>query len=111
MALAPKKPCRQIGCSKLTQAKGGYCPRHTRAESKKRWGKDKRPNSSQRGYDADWQRAREQYLRKHPFCEMSGHVATMVHHKVPISQGGARLDEANFQALCDNCHKVHGDGR
>jgi len=33
-------------------------------------------------------------------------AATMVHHKVALRDGGARLDPRNFMALSDNCHAI-----
>lgn len=49
------------------------------------------------------------YLGRSPLCELceaAGLVvpATDVDHIVPISQGGAKLDPANFRALCRSCH-------
>jgi hypothetical protein len=32
-------------------------------------------------------------------------LATEVDHIVPMRQGGARLDRANLQPLCGNCHR------
>ena len=57
-------------------------------------------------HTAAWQRARAAYLRAHPCCETPGcrEPATLVHHRVAIGAGGARLDPANFEALCAGCH-------
>lgn len=53
----------------------------------------------------EWRRARKQYLMRHPLCEICRReVATVVDHIKPINQGGAPLDERNFQALCARCH-------
>jgi 5-methylcytosine-specific restriction protein A len=48
-------------------------------------------------------------LAKHPFCvvcEQAGvtQLAQELDHRVPLSQGGARLDPANLQPLCRVCH-------
>lgn len=41
-------------------------------------------------------------------CDEMGVVtpASMVDHITPLNQGGARLDRANLQPLCDPCHAV-----
>lgn len=70
-----------------------------------------RGNSSERGYDADWQRLRLAVLSREPFCRLcdgSGRTtaAVLVDHIKPIEDGGARLDDANLQPLCVECHAV-----
>lgn len=71
--------------------------------------KDQRPPSSQRGYDARWRKVRAMKLRANPLCEEceKGKVltpASMVHHIVPIEEGGEVLDLENLMALCESCH-------
>ncbi|MGX8703542.1 MAG: HNH endonuclease [bacterium] len=52
-----------------------------------------------------WRRVRARYISLHPICEICGRAAAeVVDHIVPINQGGAPLDESNFQALCSTCH-------
>lgn len=66
-----------------------------------------RANSCQRGYDAQWRKARLQWLAEHPLCEECERqglttVATVVDHRVP-HRGDAELfwDSAhNWQSLC-----------
>jgi len=75
-----------------------------------------RGNAQDRGYDGDWQKLRAYYLRRHPLCERcegDGRttVAVLVHHIVPISDGGARLDERNLMALCVACHDAKHAGK
>lgn len=53
----------------------------------------------------DWRKARKHYIMHHPLCEICHRAAaTVVDHIKPINQGGAPLDECNFQALCSSCH-------
>ena len=71
--------------------------------------KDNRPSSYERGYDARWKRLRAQKLRENPLCEecVKGGLlerATMVHHILPIEQGGEVLDWDNLMSLCEACH-------
>ena len=74
--------------------------------------KHPRGSSSARGYGAMWQRARIMQLHAEPLCrhcmERDGRVttATQVDHIVPLVDGGARLDPANFQSLCTPCHNA-----
>jgi len=81
-----------------------------RRQSKDHSGYDRmRGSSCARGYDARWQRLRLAFLSAHPLCAhcMRDGVlrqATEVDHIRRISDGGARLDQANLQALCKSCH-------
>ncbi|RMF94713.1 MAG: HNH endonuclease [Planctomycetota bacterium] len=71
--------------------------------------RDPRPGASQRGYDKDWFALRTKYLKKHPWCEVCGKRADLVHHIVPVSEAPERrLDESNLQSVCRSCHgKIH----
>lgn len=75
---------------------------------------DNRESAASRGYDGRWAKLRLRYLNRHPLCERcmsqgSTTLAGVVHHKVPISDGGARLDARNLMAVCRECHEIiHG---
>lgn len=68
-------------------------------------------NSTARGYDRQWRKARAAYLRAHSLCEMCKaqgvvRVARVVDHIRP-HHGNRMLfwDYAtNWQSLCDQCH-------
>lgn len=102
----PKRPCRQPGCPELVDS--GFCDKH----QNHRRALDRRTSSTQRGYDADWQRVRIEALRRDKYlcqhCLREGRVtpAEDVDHIVPLSRGGARLDHGNLQSLCRPCHNV-----
>src|SRR5690606_38340289 len=64
----------------------------------------RRLSARARGYDHDWQKVRARFIRQNPICVECGRLAEHVDHIVPISQGGARLDERNLQSLCRSCH-------
>jgi len=112
--------CKWPGCNELTS--NGYCDKHMplheakQAEANKRYEKSRGSAASQ-GYDHEWRKARLAYLRQHPLCEdceAQGKIvtATMVHHKVAIKDGGARLDMRNLRALCNACHeRIEGPNR
>lgn len=71
-----------------------------------------------RGYDKNerygspWKKIRDRYISAHPLCEAclglgKASVATLVHHRKPLSEGGTN-DESNLQSLCVSCHeRIH----
>lgn len=74
---------------------------------------DHRPSSTQRGYDAHWQKVRLAILAAEPLCRMcaeEGRVtpARDVDHIVPMSEGGAKDDPANLRPLCVAHHQRCG---
>jgi 5-methylcytosine-specific restriction protein A len=111
MAHRPIKLCAKPGCNELTRGK--YCEDHEREDLDRNNANDKdRRSASKRGYDRTWQKARLMYLRRNPLCaKCRTHLDLQVHHKVPISEGGSRLDPKNLETLCGTCHKKHHAGR
>jgi len=109
-------PCAYHGCPGLTRSK--YCPLHKAHEQQeeKQYARE-RGGAAQRGYDSVWQLLRLTYLHQHPICEQcqqNGLIvpAVLVHHIVPIKDGGARLDPSNLRSLCQSCHEaIHGKDR
>jgi 5-methylcytosine-specific restriction endonuclease McrA len=74
------------------------------ADRKARFDKT-RPNSSQRGYDGAWEKARKAFLARHPYCGRCGALANVVDHKNPHRGDRALFwDKANWQSLCTPCH-------
>jgi len=58
-----------------------------------------------------WRNLRAMFIANNPMCvgcEEKGTIRAgwLVDHIIPISQGGAALDEANLQTLCKHCHAV-----
>ncbi len=54
---------------------------------------------------------RKDYITNNPFCEQCAKMGIIkegrvIDHIIPISQGGAKRDERNYQTLCDQCHNV-----
>ena len=103
MPRRPPAPCPAPGCPALV-AGGGGCERHRY----RRLPRAERPQA--RFYStAAWRRLRQHVLAAHPLCgdcATAGRTtaATEVDHVVPISRGGAALDEANCRSLCKRCH-------
>ena len=112
MPIRSRHFCTHAGCRVLTS--DTYCAEHAPMHLARI---DYRGTSDARGYDSRWQRARERYLRRHPLCEQCEEqerfvIASVVHHIVPLDQGGARLDPENFMATCRSCHEIiHGRKR
>lgn len=101
MAIAAKKICTYPGCGRKTD--GGRCELHNKRE------KDTRPSSSVRGYDRQWRKLRNKFIKQNPLC---AHClpkvvpAQHVDHIVPFSgkSDPLRLDWKNLQSLCQACH-------
>ena len=56
-------------------------------------------------YDADWRRFSKWFLAAHPLCNRcQRRNAEIVHHIVPLSDGGEHCREENSEALCRKCH-------
>lgn len=51
-----------------------------------------------------WRISRSRFLFDHPLCERCGTIAEHVHHRQPLTEGGAPRDPANLEALCAACH-------
>ena len=112
--------CAWPGCDELVTDK--YCTEHKAKHEEEQQQNNRaynrqRGSSTKQGYGYDWQQVRLRYLKQHPLCEdclTKGKVvhATLVHHIKPILEGGARLNENNLKALCNDCHEnIHGEDR
>ena len=110
MPYKPKKPCTYQGCPKLTYKR--YCQTHAKQEAKRYNRYERDPNSNKR-YGGAWKKIRAAFLSANPLCDIckqDGRLtsATLVHHKVKLTGGGAN-DWNNLQALCGECHsRLHG---
>lgn len=113
MPMKPLRPCAHHGCNQLVTS--GYCDAHKK-QVKKQYD-DKRLSASERGYDTQWQRFREIYMRGHPLCvmcESKGYIvkADLIHHEKPLNEGGDKYADDNLMSLCNDCHEsIHGKDR
>jgi len=108
-----------MGCGVLVE--GGRCIKH---QTQQRQQSDAtRGNSTARGYDSRWRKAREGWLRAHPLCgdrhggSNAQHSqclqlarltpARVVDHIIP-HQGNTALfwNSDNWQSLCIECHNI-----
>ena len=110
MPYRPPVPCKKQGCPNLTHHPRGVCQDHL-AEVYREEDRD-RQSSSERGYDARWNKARAFYLAHHPLCvecqkEGRTEPAVVVDHIKP-HRGDISLfwDESNWQSLCKMHHDI-----
>lgn len=110
------RPCK--ACRRPTTNANQYCDQHqSEFKPPQRRYDEHRGSPSKRGYDATWRRFRQVFLSMHPLCEVcesEGRItpALEVHHVVPLSDGGPRLDPDNCRALCRSCHsKITSESR
>lgn len=111
MPRKPKRPCSFPGCPELTE--GRYCEKHRHLEDKRYNHFDRSP-AAKRRYGRAWQKIRNAYAAKHPYCEQcfaEGRMVMMehVHHIKPLAEGGTN-DESNLISLCKSCHsRLHAE--
>lgn len=109
--MALPQPCKRPRCPNPAAPGKSFCEEHDQGEPADRW----RGSAKERGYDAKWRKVRDLKLARDPFCERceeegKATEAKMVHHIVPLDEGGARLDERNLRSLCWSCHtKTHNE--
>jgi len=92
---------RLCGCGhKIASGESCACEKRRKADFDKR-----RPTARERGYDSKWDKARAEYLKRHPTCCRCSSPATVVDHIVP-HRGDMRLfwSRSNWQPLCTPHH-------
>ena len=98
MPFAPSSSCRVASCPAPT-VRGAYCREHSPERQ--------RPSAARRGYSSasGWPEIRLAWLSLHPWCEEKGcrALATDVHHKVRLQDGGTH-DDDNLESRCKPCH-------
>ena len=113
-----KKNCKTPGCPNLHTNRSGYCDEcmaRYAATHPKEPAEERRPSSTERGYDYTWRRFARTFLINHPTCAICGAPAVCVDHKyTPAdvmleSNGGVfDYDESQYQALCVACNTRKG---
>lgn len=119
MPIKPKSPCKAAGCKGLAEAGKRYCPLHSmlqeqsdaarleRIRKRNREYKNTRTDyKEQRFYSSkEWQQVRAEKLKRSPLCEYCYvEPAVLVHHVVPIKQGGDPTSASNLKSICQRCH-------
>ena len=112
MPSKPLRPCSHPGCPALVRD-GSRCTGHQRkdwkAETKVRLSTTTGRQDKAFYDSALWKKVRAGILRTEPWCReclaiQRVTLATMVDHIKRIRDGGAKLDPANLQPLCEACH-------
>jgi 5-methylcytosine-specific restriction endonuclease McrA len=99
----PLRLCSHRGCPAPASYRG-RCGDHARQVAR-----DTHPNRAI--YNSKrWQILRRSVLFENPLCRC-GQIATDVHHRHDISQGGDPWDRAALEALCKSCHSQITRGR
>lgn len=106
MPRKPMNPCRHPGCPALTT--GQYCEKHRKKANHDYNTFFRDPAHKERYHNAEWHRVRAAQLERQPLCEMcmadGKYVkATLVHHRVPLAEGGTNAAE-NLCSLCASHH-------
>lgn len=93
----PHQLCLEPGCAQPAQYRG-RCAEHA----------TQRDRTIQRaGYHIyrtkRWRVTRNHHLHQHPLCDC-GRIATDVHHRTDIADGGDPWASSNLASLCKRCH-------
>lgn len=118
MPLRAFRPCKKVGCIKLTRDSNGYCLDHVHSERENHTEyKRNRTDKKEQSFYAStaWLGARSQALiRDHGLCQYCLRaskvtLADVVHHIVEIKANWSlRLVLVNLVSLCHGCHqRVH----
>jgi 5-methylcytosine-specific restriction enzyme A len=93
----PTRLCLEPKCAAPATYRG-RCAEHARTNER---------NISRSGYaiyrTAKWRHTRNAILSDNPLCPC-GAIATDVHHRVDLADGGDPWARTNLEALCHPCH-------
>ena len=105
--MSPTRLCGAPGCPNEAVVRG-KCRVHASEQRKA----NRSPNDAFYSSKA-WKMSRRQQLFRQPLCQFllddgttCGRIADSVHHRLPIEDGGARRDPANFMSVCRAHHSV-----
>lgn len=100
----PSRAPRICACGRVV-AHGEICPCRAKAAAERKARHDqRRPNSSQRGYDSRWEKTAKAFLVSHPTCPC-GAPAVLVRHRISIRlRPDLRLDPSNWLPGCAKCN-------
>lgn len=94
----PVRICMEPRCPELATYRG-RCPAHTTKRNRQTRSANKPIYNRKR-----WQILRRRKLFETPLCERCPEIATDVHHRTDIQDGGDPWDLANLESLCHACH-------
>lgn len=110
MPWSAPRPCRKCR-QRTTRDRSGYCDvcrPLAASETNRAYNRFRRDRHPLHG-SRRWRDVSREVLREHPLCQSCASVgietlATEVHHKVPVAQGGPWFGRANLMAVCHACH-------
>jgi hypothetical protein len=99
--------CSERKCGNVVHYRG-RCRDHARSRNRETRSENRGIYNSKR-----WQITRSRYLFDHPLCEHPDcmDIATDVHHKVDIQQGGDPWAMDGLEALCHPHHSIETRAR
>ncbi len=94
-----KRACSEPGCPGFASYRG-RCPEHARQRDRSIHRAGRVIYNTKR-----WKLTRRAKLTQSPICERcEAQLATEVHHRTPIAEGGPEHAMDNLEALCKSCH-------
>jgi 5-methylcytosine-specific restriction endonuclease McrA len=96
----PIKLCGRSGCGGVAEVRG-YCAKHAAVRRKAN-----RSRNDSFYASAQWRYTRRKQLVDSPLCEECGRLADVVHHRLPLEEGGAPRDPENLASLCRADHSA-----
>ncbi|MBK8745613.1 MAG: HNH endonuclease [Propionivibrio sp.] len=111
MPIAAPKPCRHMGCSRLSKDGSGYCEDHIKDRRTGRFADERRGSRHHRGYGTKWDHIRKRILRRDEglcqSCKRKGlyRPAKIVDHIKPKFEGGTD-DDDNLESVCKRCSDI-----
>ncbi len=103
MPMMPYRNCAQPGCGELVRGKG-RCPQHAKQQRV-----EHNARRTPADYGRKWRRVRDAFITRNPICSDCAEqgktkVAQVVHHIIPLDQGGTNAF-SNLMSLCTTCHE------
>jgi 5-methylcytosine-specific restriction endonuclease McrA len=95
--MSPTRLCHEPRCASPATYRG-RCAQHSRQ-------RERQTHGNKGIYaTAKWRHTRKRVLFLTPLCAKCGAIATDVHHRIDISDGGDLWALDNLEALCHPCH-------
>ena len=98
--------CSEAGCASAAVSRG-RCRAHAREADRRHHPGEHRKVYSRRR----WAMARRRQIVREPMCERCGRLATDVHHRIDLRDGGDPYSSENLASLCHECHAKLGRER
>lgn len=108
--------CMHPGCNTIIAAREkGYCAKHKKPDYRAKLDKNKAPGAAKFYSSHAWQKARNFYIKEHPYCEQCKRekgiivISSVVHHTTErsalLAAGESPLDSAYLESICSPCHQ------